>query len=311
MKKDVNSLRISIVQYLNTAPLVRGFTHGPLRGKYHLSFTVPSQCAESLRSGAADLAIIPAIEYQRIADLVLLPNLSIASKRAVRSLLLISRKPIKEVSRVALDRGSRSTQALTRILCQKRWGICPEFFEAEPHLSAMLQKAEAALVIGDPALRIAFAIEHQARRDASGALASPGASAGVSEYPTLYVHDIVEEWRGLTNLPAVLAVWAGRGAAVTPEVVQDFQQSLAFGLQQLDEISVEASLELQLPSAQLRHYLTENIDYTLDEENLRGLGTYYLYASEMGLIGAVKGIERAPEPGGPVRYCDFIGSRGR
>ena len=88
---DVNSLRISIVQYLNTPPLVRGFTHGPLRGKYDLSFTVPSQCAEALRSGAADLAIIPAIEYQRIPHLAVVPNLSIASKKAVRSLLLISR----------------------------------------------------------------------------------------------------------------------------------------------------------------------------------------------------------------------------
>jgi chorismate dehydratase len=310
-KKDVNTLRISIVQYLNTVPLVRGFTHGPLRGKYQLSFTVPSQCAESLRSGAADVAIIPAIEYQRIADLVLLPNLSIASKRTVRSLLLISRKPVKEVRRIALDRCSRSTQALTRILCQKRWGICPEFSEAEPDLPSMLQKADAALLIGDPALRIAHAIEREARRDSSGALACSGASAGVGKYPVLYVYDIVEEWRGLTTLPAVLAVWAGRCDAVTPEVVQDFRQSLAFGLQHLDEISAEASLELDLPAAQLRHYLTENIDYTLDEENLRGLGVFYLYASEMGLIPVVKGIETAAEPGGSVRYSDFIASRGR
>ena len=126
----MSSLRISIVQYLNTAPLVRGFTHGPLRDKYDLSFTVPSQCAEALRSGSADIAIIPAIEYQRIAGLVLVPHLSIASKSAVRSLLLISRKPVNEVARIALDSGSRSTQALTRILCGKLWNLAPEFFEA-------------------------------------------------------------------------------------------------------------------------------------------------------------------------------------
>ena len=89
------SLRISIVEYLNTAPLVRGFTHGPQKGKYELSFTVPSQCAEGLRSGAVDIAIIPAIEYQRIDDLVLLSGLAIASKKSVRSLLLISKKPIR------------------------------------------------------------------------------------------------------------------------------------------------------------------------------------------------------------------------
>lgn len=301
----MSSLRISIVQYLNTTPLVRGFTHGPLRGKYDLSFTVPSQCAEALRSGAADLAIIPAIEYQRIADLMLVPNLSIASKKAVRSLLLISRKPVKEVMRIALDRGSRSTQALTRILCGKLWSIEPEFFEADPDLPSMLQKADAALLIGDPALCVSCAIEQEARRNASGAWTCPGTSAGVAQYPTLYVYDIVEQWRALTKLPAVLAVWAGRRAAVTPEVVQDFQQSLAFGLQHLDEISAEASAELKLPAAHLRRYLTENIDYTLDEENMRGLGMYYRYAAEMGLIPEVKAIEREAEPGGPVRDCDF------
>jgi len=302
---DVNSLRISIVQYLNTAPLVRGFTHGPLRGKYALSFTVPSQCAEALRSGATDVAIIPAIEYQRIADLVLVPNLSIASKKAVRSLLLIARKPVNELTRIALDRGSRSTQALTRILCQKLWKIEPEFFEAAPDLPSMLSKADAALLIGDPALRVSYAIEQEARRDASGAWTWSGASAAVGEYPVPYVYDIVEEWRALTKLPAVLAVWAGLRAAVTSEVVQDFQQSLAFGLQHLDEICSEASAELKLPAAHLRRYLTENIDYTLDEENIQGLGVYYRYAAEIGLIPEVKGLARAAEPGGPVRYSDF------
>src|SRR5215813_6429909 len=124
------SLRISIVRYLNTAPLVRGFTHGPLAGKYNLSFTVPSECAEALRSGAADVAIIPAIEYQRIPGLAILPDLSIASKRSVRSLLLITKRPIAEVRSIALDRSSRSTQALTRILCAEHWKIAPEFHEA-------------------------------------------------------------------------------------------------------------------------------------------------------------------------------------
>src|SRR5215471_1336013 len=121
------SLRISIVQYLNTAPLVRGFTKGPLRGKYELSFTVPSECAEALRSGAADVAIIPAIEYQRIPGLAILPDLSIASTRSVRSLLLITKRPMAEVRSIALDCSSRTTQALTRILCAQWWKIVPEF----------------------------------------------------------------------------------------------------------------------------------------------------------------------------------------
>ncbi len=223
-------MRISIVEYLNTAPLVRGFTHGRLRGKYELSFTVPSQCAEALRSGVVDVAIIPAIEYERIPDLVILPNLSIASKKSVRSLLLVSKKPIQEVSRIALDRSSRSTQALTRILCEKLWRIKPEFFEAAPDLPVMLQQADAALLIGDPALRLAIACSPEAHRDALGDIVSTALLVGLSGNDHVYIYDIVEKWRAMTSLPAVLAVWAARRSAVTPELVQDFQDSLAFGL---------------------------------------------------------------------------------
>src|SRR5256884_361827 len=112
----VRKLRISIVQYLNTAPLVWGFTNGPLQGKYDLSFTVPSECADDLRAGRADVAIIPAIEYQRIPGLAILPDMAIASKHQVRSLLIVAKKPIEQVRTFALDSSSRSTQVLTRIL---------------------------------------------------------------------------------------------------------------------------------------------------------------------------------------------------
>jgi chorismate dehydratase len=280
----VNPLRISIVEYLNTAPLVRGFTHGPLRGKYELSFTVPSQCAEALRSGAVDVAIIPAIEYQRISGLVILPNLSIASKKSVRSLLLVSKKPIPQVASIALDRSSRSTQALTRILCEKHWRISPEFLEAAPDLPEMLRHCDAALLIGDPALRLAIATASSTHRGSSGELVTTAAGAGLSGSNPLFLYDIVEQWRAMTSLPAVLAVWAARRAAVTSELVQDFQDSLAFGLQHLDAIAAEASAEMNLPAADLRRYLAENIDYHLDEENLEGLTRYFDLAANLGLI---------------------------
>lgn len=287
----MNSLRISIVQYLNTAPLVRGFTHGPIRGKYQLSFTVPSQCAAALGARDVDIAIIPTIELQRIDGLVALPNLSIASKKSVRSLLLVSKKPIHEVRRIALDRSSRSTQALVRILCAKRWQISPEFVEAEPNLPAMLQQTDAALLIGDPALRLAINSERHGQRTTEGELLFPGEVAAVPISSPLFLYDIVEKWRALTSLPAVLAVWAARQAAVTPEVVRDFQESHAFGMQHLEEISSEASRELDLPAQKISRYLTENIDYTLDAENLRGLQRYYDLAAELGLIKEAKPLQ--------------------
>ena len=307
----MSRVRISIVEYLNTATLVRGFTHGPLRGKYELSFTVPSQCAEALRSGAVDVAIIPAIEYQRIPDLVILPNLSIASKKSVRSLLLISKKPIQEVTRIALDRSSRSTQALTRILCGKFWHIKPEFFEAAPQLPTMLQQADAALLIGDPALRLAIGCAPKAQRDASGEIVFSATLDGLAELGPLFIYDIVEKWYALTDLPAVLAVWAARRDAVAPELVQDFQDSLAFGLQHVDAIASEAAAEMKLPAAELRRYLLQNIDYHLDEENLRGLTRYYHLAAELGLIPQVNTMAVAPEVGGPAPHVDVIaGGRG-
>jgi len=288
-------LRISIVQYLNTAPLVRGFTHGPLRGKYELSFTVPSQCAEALRTGAADIAIIPAIEYQRIDNLVVLPDIAIASESRVRSLLVVSRKPLAEVQSFVLDRSSRSTQAIVRILAADHWKIAPQFTEAEPDLRSMLMHADAALLIGDPALRLALAIGDDAPRGAAGEMLCSGAAAGIGGAETLRVYDVGEEWRRCTSLPAVLALWAARSDAVLPEVVADFTASREFGLRQIPEISREAAAALQLPEAALADYLNKNIDYTLSAENIQGLEHFYSRAAALGLIPCAKPIAWAAD----------------
>src|SRR6267142_2622915 len=239
--RPVTKLRISIVQYLNTAPLVWGFTNGPLHGKYDLSFTVPSQCSEDLRTGRADIAIIPAIEYQRIDDLMILPDMAIASKKQVRSLLIVSKKPVEQAKSFALDRSSRSTQALTRILCAEKWKTAPSFFEATPDLSEMLKQADAALLIGDPALRISLGIEKDSHAGAEGQTVCPAATLGITSSELLYIYDVVSEWRSLTELPAVLAVWAAKRDVATPEVTADFLASRDFGLSHISEISYDAS----------------------------------------------------------------------
>ena len=289
----MTKLRISIVQYLNTAPLVWGFTSGPLRGKYDLSFTVPSQCSEDLRLGRADVAIIPAIEYQRIDDLVILPDLAIASKNLVRSLLIVARKPIEQVKTFALDRSSRSTQALTRILCAEKWKIAPQFSEAPPDLPAMLQQADAALLIGDPALRIAVAIEKSSRPGTQGQSVCPGSTLGITNSELLHVYDVVGEWRSLTGLPAVLAVWAARPDIAIPELSADFLASREFGLSHLAEISSDAARELELPVPTLESYLRHNIDFSLDAENRSGLELYFAHAAKHGLTPQAKPIEWA------------------
>jgi chorismate dehydratase len=298
----VTKLRISIVQYLNTAPLVWGFTNGPLRGKYDLSFTVPSQCAEQLRRGRVDVAIIPAIEYQRIDELVILPDMAIASKKQVRSLLIIAKKPIEQVKTLALDGSSRSTQALARILCAEKWKIAPEFFEAPPDLGAMLERTDAALLIGDPALRIAVGIEKDSRPGTEGQTLCQAATLGIASSELLYVYDVADEWRSLTGLPAVLAFWAARQEIATPELTADFLASRDFGLSHIPEICFDAARELELPQHTLESYLRNNIDFSLDAENRRGLELYFAYAAKLGLIPQAKSLDWAAAKAEAVKF---------
>jgi chorismate dehydratase len=300
----VAKLRISIVEYLNTSPLVWGFTHGPLRGRYDLSFTVPSQCAESLRTGSSDVAIIPAIEYHRMDGVVALPEMAIAAKHEVRSLLVVSKKPVEQTRRIALDTSSRSTQALVKILCAEHWKIFPEFAQGAPG-PAMLAGADAALVIGDAALRLAIGIDQtgtqwSAERRYRGN-AHQLSSHEISVQPPsewgrdrLYVYDVVSEWRRLTGLPCVLAIWVGRKGAIAPEVVADFLASKEYGISRIREIAAEASGQLGLPAAALETYLRDNIDFSLDDENLRGLDLYFQKCAGLNLIPRPKPLEFAP-----------------
>src|ERR1700733_10024888 len=294
----MRKLRISIVEYLNTAPLVWGFTDGPLAGKYDLSFTVPSQCAEALRRGDVDVAIIPSIEYQRIDNIVALADMAVAAKDEVRSILVVAKKPIELAKRIALDTSSRASQALVKILADGLWGIKPEFVDAPPDPSEMLQSADAALIIGDPALRIAMKMEALAAKVASGEDCCKGdpEDMPVPGFETTFVYDVAYQWREMTGKPCVLAIWAGRRDAITPEVVADFQASKRYGVERIREISEAASVKLGLPAKALERYLIDNIDFNLDEENLEGLKLYYEKAASAGLIARNRPLEFASVP---------------
>ncbi len=291
----MGKLRISIVEYLNTAPLVWGFTEGPLRDRYDLSFTVPSLCAEALRKGEADVAIIPAIEYQRIEGVVALPGIAVAAKREVRSILVVAKKPIDRARRIALDSSSRSSAALVRLLCAGHWGIQPEFIDAAPDPAAMLAEADAALVIGDPALRIAVKMDFLAGKQPSGEQCCQGDpnEMPVPGHETLFVYDVAYQWGEMTGRPCVLALWVGRRGAITSEVVADFAASKQYGLERIDEIAEAASIKLEMPPTALERYLRDNIDYSLDEENRVGLELYYRKCAAAGLIPRVKPLEFA------------------
>ena len=259
--------RVSVVKYLNTVPLIWGMVKGNQQEKYDLDFTTPAKCADDIAGRDAAVGIVPSIEYQRMDRLRVLPGCSIASKRTVKSVLLLSKVPIEEVVTVALDNSSRTSAALVRVLLQKFYLRPITAAPADPEPERMLQKADAALLIGDPALTF----------DSGG----------------LLVYDLAAEWKKFTGLPFVFAVWAGHEDAGLGVFCADFEASKDYGLAHIDDIAREYAPRLGLTPEAVKVYLTENIDYSLDEDNRKGLELFFRLAHEIGLIPEAREIQFA------------------
>ena len=234
-------------------------------------------------------------------DVVALPGMAIASKQEVRSLLVVSKVPIEMAQSFALDTNSRSSVGLARILSRRHWNIDPEFIDMPPDPDKMLARADAALVIGDPALRLRLKVDAlQAKVPQTGDCDCCG---GEDEQPiqgieTLFVYDIAQQWREMTGLPSVLAIWVARRGTITPEIAADFQASREYGLARIGDIAEGAALKLELPPRELERYLTENINFSLDEENLAGLRRYYEECARAGLIPRARELEFVAAPHG-------------
>lgn len=254
------AFRISIIDYLNAAPLNYGFKHGLGFEHFHLKFQVPSQCADRLRSGEVDAGLVSSIEYLRIPDLKVVPGLCIASPRRVRSVVVLSKVPPEEIRTLALDTSSRTSVVLSQILLRERFGVQVEPVDMGPDQEAMLARCDAALLIGDVAMR--------ARREG------------------LLVLDLAEEWHAWTGLPFVFALWLVRGDAPLLEVPGGagpfFHKSLEMGRQNLSAMVDEAWRSIGWTKPELHEYLTENISYSLGEAERESLDLFYEKAVRHG-----------------------------
>jgi len=243
----------------------------PLALRYQIDRMTPSECASRLAAGEADIGLIPIAALATTPGLRILPGCTIASKGRVRSLLLVRRagRPLADLRSVAADTASRTTLAYTRILFHKWGNPSVPFLPHAADLDAMLQRADAAILIGDPAL---LALEERENRmERTG--------------EELVYHDLAHEWRTLTGLPFVSAVWGGaRGVALDETVANDFIQSRNHGLQNIDALIAEWSHRLPIPEQTIRTYLTANIHYILDEECLEGMAGFFRMAAEFGIL---------------------------
>ncbi len=251
------------------------FEHAPLAGelasRYRIDWMLPAECADRLAAGDADIGLVPIASLAMIPGLRILPGCTIAAKDYVRSLLLVRRasRPLAEVRTVAADTASRTTIAYARLLFRMWGNAAAEFVPMPADLDTMLARADAAIVIGDPAL---FALEERANRTER------------AEEELVY-HDLAHEWRALTGLPLEAAVWgaAARRCAVD-EIAGDVIRARDHGLANIDALAAEWSRKLPLPESTIRDYLSENIHYVLDEECVAGMREFFRMAAEAGVL---------------------------
>ncbi len=242
------------MSYLNTVPLVWGMLHGEQKGMFELVFRVPAECADMLSAGEVDIGILPVYELAG-KPFQTVPGLGIACRGEVRSIRLVSKVPVGAIRTLAADASSRTSVQLARVVLERRYGVRPAVRRHAPDLPAMLEAADAALLIGDPALRI------------------------VPEELPYKVYDLGAEWLSMTGLPMVFAMWAGRAEAITPEVVEAFHSSWRFGMERMEEIAAGESGRRGFSPGLVREYLTSNIRHRLGEEEERGMQLFLEYAA--------------------------------
>jgi chorismate dehydratase len=271
---------MAAIHFLNPAPLMWDFEHDPERSerrlRYQIGYTTPAGCAAELAAGEADIGLVPVAAHATIPALRIVPGCTVASLDRVRSILLVLRakQGIGGIRTVANDTSSRTSFAYTRILFEIFWKVPVQFIAHQPDLDAMLQVADAALLIGDPAL---LALEDKEAR------------AARTGEELLYL-DLAHEWHNFTGLPWVSAVWALRESALEEsgmcarQLIQDLQGSRDRGMAHADDLAQEWAARIEVPRATIHTYLTENIHYILNEDCLRGLDYFYRLAAQCGAL---------------------------
>ena len=259
--------RLGAVPYLNTRPLVFALERDP--APFALSYSVPSRCARELAAGTIDVGVIPAIEYARSPHPYwIVPDIAIGSQGSVLTVRLFCRRPLSRIERIALDTSSRTSVALLSILLRERFALTPQLIEAPPDLGAMLECADAALLIGDQVF--------------------PHLDRDVESL------DLGREWTAMTDLPFVFAFWAGRQQALTPAQVQQLQRAKDQGVCQVPSIAAAYSRECGGSPEFYERYLTHHIRFDLDEAAQAGLQLFYQLAHRHGLIDAVPPLRFYP-----------------
>lgn len=255
--------RLAASSYLNSAPLIWSFLYGSKRGQIEFVEAVPARCAELLVQGDVEGALVPVIEYQRLAHGSLVPDVCVGSQKEVLSVVLVSKDAdLENIRSVALDESSRTSATLVKVIFREFLDHEPIWSTRSPDLGEMLEKNDAALIIGDPGMTF--------------------------PRQRLKVWDMAALWRRYTGLGFVFAMWMVRDEATDRAKRVDFAAARDEGVAHVDQIIESYSETIPMPVQELRKYLTENIVFRVDDSMKQGLQLYFELAAKHGLIASVK-----------------------
>ncbi|WP_431679997.1 menaquinone biosynthetic enzyme MqnA/MqnD family protein [Kitasatospora sp. KL5] len=254
--------RVGHIQFLNCLPLYWGLARTGSLLDLDLTRDTPEKLSDHLVGGRLDIGPITCVEYLRHADgLVVLPDIAVGSDGPVMSCVIVSKVPLADLDGrpVALGSTSRTSVRLARLLLEEREGVRPEYFSCAPDLDAMLARADAAVLIGDPALR---------------------ASLEQAPLQGLAVHDLGAMWKEWTGLPFVFAVWAARRSYAEQQpgtvaaVHRAFLESRDLSLTEAAKVAEQAARWESFDAPLLERYFTEALDYSLGDRQLAGIAEF-------------------------------------
>jgi len=250
--KSIFPIRISAISYLNSLPFAWCLEHSAIIGEIGLSYDIPSQCADKLLAGKADIGLVPIVETLRMPEYYIISDLCIGACDAVRTVVLASETPLNDISTIYLDRHSRTSVVLARILAKHFWKIKPEWVHYLGDITAYPRTGNsAAVVIGDKAFGV--------------------------QLP--YIYDLAVEWRKFSGLPFVFACWVAN-KPIDDGFVSRFNGALNGLFNNMDTI-VEYYKDRTPAGVDLRDYWTNNISYPLTQDKREGLSLFLQYAGEM------------------------------
>lgn len=243
----MEKIKVSIVSYLNTTPLVYGLeNHSAFLEKIELHKDIPSECARKLIAGEVDLGLIPVAAIPSVKDAQVVSDYCIGAVGKVKSVLLLSEVPLNEIEEIYLDYHSKTSVNLCKVLCKEHWKIQPKFISGKPGFEGKISGSKAGVIIGDRTFNF--------------------------EKEYAYQLDLSEEWQKLTGLPFVFAAWVSNKPLPT-EFITQFNIAIKHGLQQL-EVSITSSSQNLISTVKLKKYLTRYIDFDLSEDKRKAMNLF-------------------------------------